>query len=57
MACGILVPRPGLELKPPLLYKHGALTTGLPGTSLLVLLESGVGRTCSRSSQRINAFL
>ena len=75
MACGILVPRPGFELKPPLLWKHGALTpglpgvrapcfqsrgglsSGLPGTSLLVLLESGVGRTCSRSSQRINAFL
>lgn len=57
MACGIRVPRPGLELKPPVLRKNGALTTGLPGTSLLVFLESGVGRTCSRSNERINALL
>ena len=32
-ACRILVPWPGIKLMPPLLWKYGILTTGLPGMS------------------------
>ena len=39
MACGILVPGPGMELASPAL-QGGFLTTGPPGKSLLLILFS-----------------
>ena len=40
MACGILVPWPGMESNPwPLQWKHGVLTTGLPRKSLKALIK------------------
>ena len=40
-ACGILVPRPGME-PVPLQWKHGVLTTGPPGKSLKVYLTESL---------------
>ena len=42
MACGTLVPRPGLEPTPPAL-EGGVLTTGPPGKSLLITVEVAGG--------------
>ena len=39
MACGIFVPQPGIEPKPPAL-EGGVLTTGPPGNSLLAIMNN-----------------
>ena len=42
MACGILVPRPGIEPMPNLHWKWGVLTTGLPGKSMSISFYSAL---------------
>ena len=41
MACGILVPWPGIEPMPNLHWKWGVLTTGLPGKSTSISFQWG----------------